>query len=560
MRPRPLLLAAALAVSGCTPRAPAAAAFCTARDSDAWVAGSIHLQRTYPRVLAVVASGEAPRAVRVRPLDLAAREPSGPEVELPVAAAYATLQAAANAARGGDLVAVMPGRYAGFVLDEKPDAGDGRYVHFKAMGAPGEVSVTSVTPVDGARWLILLRATHHVVIEGFELRGGPDPGEAPRKESWAGVMLDGDFGRTGKLTHHVVIARNYSHHHRMWGLHSTDSRTVLVQDNVFAASVREHSAYVSDGSDDYVIRRNVFFGSNAGGLQCNLDPEASLHELMKHPAFRGYPRAGDQAWARGVIARADKLFGANNYPDGRGVNFIIEDNVINENGRAGGGALNLAGLSDSLVQNNLLYDNLAHGIAQWDNNNPFDKELRDPGPRAPADVSGPASLPTFGCHGNVIRDNTVIMANKDRAALQAVHGSWGTSIQNNVLINDEPTSVEVSNSGIFKIAFGANVVNVVTFTRGAEALGPLAAALPDPARTVAGITRARFAAEVARYGQEPWIILDGHWWRLNPARPDFHPKKGSPLLAGKGDPRQQPARDLDGAPRAGADIGAFVAR
>jgi hypothetical protein len=33
----------------------------------------------------------------------------------------------------------------------------------------------------------------------------------------------------------------------------------------------EHSAYVSDGSDNYVIRRNVFFGSNVSGLQCNLD-------------------------------------------------------------------------------------------------------------------------------------------------------------------------------------------------------------------------------------------------------------------------------------------------
>jgi hypothetical protein len=559
MRPRPLLAAAALAASGCTKPPPPPAVYCTSRDSDAWVAASIHLQRSYPRVLAVATSGEPPRTVRVRPLDLAAREPAGAEVELPVAASFRTLQAAADAARGGDLVAVMPGRYAGFVLDEKPDAGDDRYIHFKAMGAPGEVTVATVTPVDAARWLILLRAAHHVVIEGFELRGARDPGDAT-KPPWAGIMLDGDFGRTGKLTHHVVIAHNYSHHHQNWGLHSTDSRTVLIQDNVFAASVREHSAYVSDGSDDYVIRRNVFFGSNAGGLQVNLDPESSFEELLKHPAFRGYPRGSGPDWARGVIARADALFGERNYPDGRGVNFIIEDNVINGNGRAGGGALNLAGLSDSLIQNNLVYGNLAHGIAQWDNANPYDKVLEEPGPRAPAEVKGPASLPAFGCHANVIRGNTVIMANKDRAALQAVHGSWGTSISNNVLINDEPTSVEVSNTGIYKVAFGPNVVNAVSFTRGAEALGPLAAALPDPARTVTGVTRARFAAEVARYGEEPWIILEGHWWRLNPDRPDFHPKKGSPLLAGKGDPAQEPARDLDGAARTSADIGAFVAR
>ena len=75
---------------------------------------------------------------------------------------------------------------------------------------------------------------------------------------WAGIMLDGDFARSSKLTHHVAVLRSFSHNHRMWGLHSTDTHTVLLQDNLFALSAMEHSAYVSDGSDDYVIRRNIF--------------------------------------------------------------------------------------------------------------------------------------------------------------------------------------------------------------------------------------------------------------------------------------------------------------
>ena len=45
-----------------------------------------------------------------------------------------------------------------------------------------------------------------------------------------------------------------------------------MQNNLFARSMDQHSAYVSDGSDDYVIRQNVFFGSHASGLQVNLDP------------------------------------------------------------------------------------------------------------------------------------------------------------------------------------------------------------------------------------------------------------------------------------------------
>src|SRR6185369_2204953 len=155
--------------------------------------------------------------------------------------------------------------------------------------------------------------------------------------------------RSGKMAHHLVIVGNYSHNHTKWGFHSTDTRTVLIEDNCFALSAVEHSGYASDGSDDYVIRRNVFFGSAASGLQCNIDSVSSLHELLKHPALAGYrPEEPTREWALGLIARATAKFGEGNFPDGWGVNFIIEDNVINGNGRRGGGSLNLAALQESL--------------------------------------------------------------------------------------------------------------------------------------------------------------------------------------------------------------------
>jgi hypothetical protein len=532
--------------------------FCTLRDSDAWVAATIRPQASYARVLVVDASGARarPRFVRARPIALARGAALGPEREYPVAAVFTTLQAASDASRGGDLVAVMPGRYEGFVIQARPGAGDGRYVHFKAMGKPGEVTLDAPAPADDNRWMIWVRAAHHVIVEGFELRGTATPGQMGQKGAWAGILLDGDFTRTSRLTHHVVVMGNYSHHHTRWGLHATDSRTVLIQDNVFAASAEEHSAYVSDGSDDYVIRRNVFFGSYASGLQVNLDPESCLDELLKHPAFRGHPKGHSAAWARDLMARAEALFGEHGYPDGKGENFIIEDNVINENGKRGGGALNLAGLSGSLIQNNLLYQNYAHGIAQWNNKNPYDEVYDEPGPRAPEDVKGPESLPRFGCHDNVIRSNTVLMANPRRAALQALRGSYGSVVVNNVLLNDEPVSVQIDATGIYRAAFGPNLLHDVSLSVGAEALTKLAVALPAPGR----VTRAQFGAEVARYGEEPWIVLQDHWWAPNPGRPDFHPRLGSALLAGKGDPRSLPPRDLDGAPRERADLGAFVAR
>jgi hypothetical protein len=207
-------------------------------------------------------------------------------------------------------------------------------------------------------------------------------------------IVDGILVVVGKQTHHIVIVGNFSHNHLKWGLHSTDTHTVLIQDNLFALSALEHSAYASDGSDNYVIRRNVFFGSRASGLQCNIDSVSSFHELLKHPALRDYRKEEPtRAWAIGLVKLATEKFGANNFPDGRGLNFIIEDNVINENGKGGAGSLNLAGLQESLIQNNLIYGNFNHGIAQWDDMNPYDASYVEPGPQSPADVKGPDDLP-----------------------------------------------------------------------------------------------------------------------------------------------------------------------
>ena len=42
-----------------------------------------------------------------------------------------------------------------------------------------------------------------------------------------------------------------------------------------------------------------------------------------------------------------------------------------------------------------------------------------------------------------------------------------------------------------------------------------------------GISKA--AKEFVRYSNEPWVIVDGKWWHLNPNRPDFSPRAGSKL-------------------------------
>jgi hypothetical protein len=537
-------------------KAPSPVFFHT-QNSDEWVDHTIHLQRKYRRVLVVDASAHPSRRLVVSSLDLNSRtNVNGPAQEYRVSATFKTLQQAADAAKGGDLVAVMPGAYAGFVLEEKASAGDGRYIHFKAMGEPGDVIIDEPSRIPD--WMILLRATHHVIVQGFNIAGANRPGLPPGGPR-AGIMLDGDFSKTGKQTHHIVLIGNFSHHHRKWGFHTRDTHTALIQDNLFAFSAMEHSGYVSDGSDNYVIRRNVFFGSNSGGLQCNLDSVSSFHDLIKNPELQGYPKEQPtREWAVGLMKVATDKFGENNFPDGRGVNFIIEDNVMNENGKIGGGSLNLAGLQDSLIQNNLIYHNLNHGIAQWDDQNPYDAAYVEPGPTSPEQVKGPDDLPLWGCSGNIVRNNTVLMNNAGRAAMQARNGSWGTKMRNNIFINDQPSSIEIFNTSIYRLDSTFNVVNTISYTGMPDTLKSLAITLPEGPHTITGITQERAAQEFVRYSNEPWVIVEGKWWHLNPNRPDFRPRADSKLFSRWGDPGDLPERDLVGTRRTAPSMGAFA--
>jgi len=527
--------------------------FVKTQDSDEWVRQTFKLQPSYSRVL-VVTTGAPVQKLSVAKLDLNA---AGAATDIASSGTFRTIQEAVDAAKGGDLVAVMPGKYAGFYIGDRSDLGDGKYLHVRAIGKPGEVVIDSPQTRD-PKWMIYLVAAHHVVVEGFSIAGKATPGEAPAGPR-AGVMIAGGFADTGKLAHHIAVTNVFAHNMASWGLHAVDSHTVLVQDSVFALSGREHGAYVSDGSDNYVIRRNVFFGNYAGGLQCNLDPEASLEKLAEHKDMRGQPKDDkSRAYATAILAAGVKRFGENQFPDGRGINFIIERNVMNQNGKLGGGALNLAAMSESLIQNNLIYGNFAHGIAQWDNRNPYDEAAREPGPQKPEDATV-ERLPIFGCRNNLFRNNTVLMDKRGRSALQAANGSFGTRAFNNVLINDSEPSIEIFGTALLRFEAGVNVINGVGYEGVTPDLRKIATALPDAPPTVRGVTRAAAAGSFARYGEEPWIVIEGSWWRLNPARPDFHPKPGG-MFAGKGDKKELAPIDLDGQARAGADIGAFAAR
>ncbi len=519
-------------------------------DADAWIDGTFAVQATYARAW-IVGPGAAVAAIEVPSPSLRSAD-RGKKVKVPVAGAFPTIGQAIGAAKGGDVVAIRPGRYAGFSVGDDSTMRDGAYLGVVALGAPGEVIIDR--PLSDPSWMIYVRAGHHVIVDGLAILGSRD-GKGPR----GGIMIDGAFRSTGALAHHVVVRNVWSDGHRKWGIHATDTRSVLVEDSFFTRSFEEHGVYVSDGSDDWRIRRNVFFSNNAGGLQINVDPVASFDEAIEHPRFAGHARNdGSRAWAELTLKRGDELFGANAWPDGRGFNFHVSENVMNENGRIGGAAINLAGVSESLFENNLIYGNQAGGIALWDNQNPYDAEAVD-NPPVTAQGATAARLPLFGCRNDRIRNNTVLLDGR-RASIQCRNGSTGCVIVNNLAVNGgSGPGLEVFGTSMPGLDARSNVLSRVDYTDASPSLLATVKSAPE-ARSKTNVDARAALAELENPAKIPWLRLDGPWPQRVPDPPDFRPKPGSALTRG-GDAGAQPANDLEGRSRAGkVAIGALLPR
>jgi hypothetical protein len=151
--------------------------------------------------------------------------------------------------------------------------------------------------------------------------------------------------------------------------------------------------------------------------------------------------------------------------------------------------------------------------------------------------------------------------------MQSRNGSWGTQMHNNIFINDQANSIEIYDTSIYRLDASFNVANVVSYHSSAgddqvkempASLKSLATQLPEGPNTVTGITQERASREFVRYGNEPWVIIEGKWWRLNPNRPDFRPRAESKLFANWGDAKELPVHDLLGIKRDSVSIGALA--
>jgi parallel beta-helix repeat protein len=190
---------------------------------------------------------------------------------------------------------------------------------------------------------------------------------------------DGGISRAGIRavnTNNVIIRNNNIDGMGTWGIFTGFCNYVSIVNNVTSHSQGEHGIYVSNSGDRPRIVGNVVFGNQNCGIHMNGDAS----------------EGGD-----GIISGA-----------------LVERNIVYGNGEGGGSAINADGVQGSIFRNNLLFGNLASGISLF----------REDG--------------GAGSNYNVVTNNTIVVPEGARWALNIVNGSIGNRAFNNILVNRDP--------------------------------------------------------------------------------------------------------------------------
>lgn len=263
--------------------------------------------------------------------------------------AFATLQHAANVVTAGDSVYVLAGNYVGF--DIRKDGTQNLPIVFKAIEINVVIDVRNTVTPDG----INIENADWIEIHGFNVINQPR----------AGIRI--------VLSDFVKIKNNICTNNYKWGIFSGFTNDILIEGNSCSYSTDEHGIYVSNSSDRPTIINNHSFNNSRCGIHMNGD----------------ISMGGD-----GIISNA-----------------VVAANILHDNGIGGGSAINMDGVQDSKVFNNLIYNNHATGIAMYK-------------------IDG-----GDGSKNNKVFNNTIIQPSDGRWNILVVDGSTGNTIYNNILIS-----------------------------------------------------------------------------------------------------------------------------
>jgi parallel beta-helix repeat protein len=198
---------------------------------------------------------------------------------------------------------------------------------------------------------------------------------------------------------HVLLRGNVIRKSGIWGIFTAFCNDVVIEDNECSGSIEEHGIYLSNSVDGAVVRRNLLHDNNANGLHMNGDASQGGSGLVE--------------------------------------NVVVDANVIHGNGAAGGSGINCDGCVGAAIVNNLIYDTHASGISLY------------------------AIDAAAGSTDNRVVNNTVIVADDGRWALNIQDGSTGNVALNNILLNEHTSHGSISISADSLEGFRSDF-NIVT--------------------------------------------------------------------------------------------------
>jgi parallel beta-helix repeat protein len=277
------------------------------------------------------------------------------------AAPWKSLQRAANVVLPGDRVTVRAGDYTGFYLSRS--GSPAATIEFFAEPGVRIVQRNATTP-DG----INLEGASHIVIDGFHVAGMPRAGVRS-------VGFPADFAQF------VTVRNVHATNNGVWGIFTGHVNDLLIESNLTSGSIDEHGIYVSNSGDRPVIRNNVIFDNHGSGIHMNGDLSQ-----------------GGDGIISGAVVSGNKIF-----------NNAIPNSEHPSLG--GGSGINMDGVQNSRIENNLVYNNHASGISLYK-----------------IDAAAGAS-------GNVVVNNTVYQPNNGRWALNIRDGSNNNTAYNNILLS-----------------------------------------------------------------------------------------------------------------------------
>ena len=224
------------------------------------------------------------------------------------AAAFKTLQKAANAVKAGDTVYVRAGTYS-TGMNLYGHAGGTATAPIRFLADAGAVITHSAASGSNAAVAgINIENTRGIVIDGFTVRSDGSMTKAGIRSAMSPNVVIRDSDVSGAPT----------------GIFASRSDNIVVENNVSRDNTREHGIYVN-GSANYVIRGNTTYGNNWNGIHTNV------------------------------------MDGVNQVNTGG----LLENNVVRNNKLAG---MDLTGMANATVRNNLVYGNGRHAVVLQNSN------------------------------------------------------------------------------------------------------------------------------------------------------------------------------------------------